>query len=176
MRLPAFLLRPLACWLIAMGKRRPPNFIIGGEENPYLLRWYLIPRNRWFNIYLHCFVRSDDDRALHDHPWPNLSLLLDGFYDEIVPADCADPSGRTFAKHRQPGQIVLRRATAAHRVVLFSNVNGIPKIVWSLFLTGPAQRDWGFWCPQRRFVHWKDFTSFHTTGKGDRVGPGCDAP
>ena len=35
----------------------------------YLSRWHIIPRNRYFNIYLHKFVGSDDDRALHDHPW-----------------------------------------------------------------------------------------------------------
>ncbi len=42
---------------------RKPDFIIGGPENPYLLRWYLIPQNRFFNVYLHKILRSDDDRA-----------------------------------------------------------------------------------------------------------------
>ena len=36
-----------------------------------------------FNLYLHEFSRSDDDRALHDHPWLfNLSVLLSGTYVE----------------------------------------------------------------------------------------------
>ena len=26
-------------------------------------------RNKIFNIYLHQIIRSDDDRALHDHPY-----------------------------------------------------------------------------------------------------------
>lgn len=26
--------------------------------------------------------RSDDDRALHDHPWVNMSILLEGTYTE----------------------------------------------------------------------------------------------
>jgi hypothetical protein len=66
---------------------RKPDFVIGDTDNPYLLRWYLTPwrdtykdipaaqRTRWQefvsrlpNVYLHCFMRSDDDRALHDHP------------------------------------------------------------------------------------------------------------
>lgn len=47
---------------------RAPDFYIGGNANPYLLRWWVIPRNRFFNVYLHKFLRDDDDRALHDHP------------------------------------------------------------------------------------------------------------
>jgi hypothetical protein len=49
--------------------KRRPDFIIGGADNPYLLRWWIIPRNRWCNVYLHKILRDDDPRALHDHPW-----------------------------------------------------------------------------------------------------------
>lgn len=41
-----------------------PHQIIPSADDPYLLRWYIIP----LNVYLHKFMRSDDDRALHDHP------------------------------------------------------------------------------------------------------------
>ncbi len=43
---------------------RKPDFTVigqGTEEVPYLQRWWVIPRNRWFNIYLHKFQHSDDD-------------------------------------------------------------------------------------------------------------------
>ncbi|SID67872.1 Protein of uncharacterised function (DUF550) [Mycobacteroides abscessus subsp. abscessus] len=61
--------------------RLEPHQPIGAEgEAPYLLRWYVIPRNRWLNIYLHKFLRDDDDRALHDHPWWFVSLMLWGQY------------------------------------------------------------------------------------------------
>src|SRR3546814_5856142 len=63
--------------------RRPPNFVIGGQQDPYMRRWWVIPRNRFINIYLHQVLRPDDDRALHDHPWINLSIILDGGYWEI---------------------------------------------------------------------------------------------
>ncbi|MGH8074261.1 MAG: hypothetical protein ACREO4_09325 [Lysobacter sp.] len=56
--------------------------IDGGPRRPYLTRWHVIPRNPWFNIYLHYFEHGDDDRALHDHPWRSWSLLLDGRYRE----------------------------------------------------------------------------------------------
>lgn len=65
---------------------RYPDMVIGEAIDPYLLRWWIIPRNRFFNIYLHKFMRSDDDRALHDHPWAwNLSLIIKGSYIEHMP-------------------------------------------------------------------------------------------
>ena len=62
--------------------------IDGGPRRPYLTRWHMIPRNPWFNIYLHFFVHGDDDRALHDHPWRSWSLLLDGGYREHTSEWC----------------------------------------------------------------------------------------
>lgn len=138
-------------------KMRNPDFVIGDVHDPYLLRWFVIPRNRWFNIYLHLFLRSDDDRALHDHPWVNLSVLLSGHYLEHLPGG--------IVKHRRRGQIVLRRASCAHRVEL---INGP---VWTLFLTGPKVRSWGFHCP-KGWRHWREFTN--TADDGATVGKGCD--
>ena len=134
--------------------RRPPDFIIGKPGSPYMRRWYVIPRNRWFNIYLHNIVRSDDNRALHDHPWWNLSILLKGSYREVTPDG-------TFV--RGAGSMVFRRATAAHRL----EVDGP---TWSLFITGRKVREWGFYCPQG----WKIWTSFVDMTNTGSVGPGCD--
>ncbi len=69
-------------WFEKLAASRPPDFIIGGKNDPYVRRWWIIPRNRFFNIYLHQFLHSDDDRALHDHPWVNFSYLLRGGYLE----------------------------------------------------------------------------------------------
>lgn len=138
--------------------RREPDFIIGRSDDPYLRRWWLIPRNRFFNIYLHEFLRSDDDRALHDHPWLNLSILLRGSYREWTPYR----DGlifRTFVA----GDFKFRRATAAHRIEV-----DYPCV--SLFVTGPRVREWGFHCPQG-WVHWKLFTA---PGNYGEIGRGCD--
>ena len=91
MRLPPFILRRLLAKANNI-MRRPPDFIIGEPANPYLIRWWVIPRNRWFNIYLHEIRRSDDDRALHDHPWLNCSILLHGGYFSI---HCSQPHLRS---------------------------------------------------------------------------------
>lgn len=132
---------------------RAPDFIIGTRESPYMRRWWVIPRNRRFNIYLHNIVRSDDDRALHDHPWWNVSILLRGYYREVTPDG-------VFTRGR--GSIVFRRAEASHRL----EVDGP---TWSLFITGPNVREWGFWCPQG-WKHWRKFVDMTDTGA---VGPGC---
>ena len=134
---------------------REPDFVVGGKENPYLLRWWIIPRNRFLNIYLHKFLRDDDDRALHDHPWWSLSLTLAGQYVEQD-----DHGRRTYRR----GAIRLRPATYRHRIELVEQ-----QPAWTLFVTGPRVREWGFHCPQG-WRHWKDFVS----KDGTEIGNGCN--
>lgn len=127
---------------------RPPDFIIGEKENPYLLRWWVIPRNRWFNIYLHKFLRDDDDRALHSHPWPFASFMLRGSYIEMLPGD--------RAILRRAGSIAFRRASHQHRVELLRIKDGKRIPCWTLVVTGPRVQTWGFFCP-KGFVPWYEF-------------------
>lgn len=154
---------------------RPPDFIIGGKDRPYIRRWWLIPRNRWFNVYLHQILRDDDDRALHDHPWWNISIILRGAYVEVVPDTRAIKTPFTrianlphVRKRRGPGSIVFRRATHAHRLELPIEGGGI-RFVWSLFITGPRVRDWGFHCPQG----WRSYREFVASDDPGSIGKGC---
>src|SRR4051812_39395778 len=88
---------------------RPPDFVVGDADRPYMLRWFVIARNRWFNIYLHKICRDDDDRALHDPPWASLSIILRGGYREIT------PSG---AKTYGVGHVIGRGSEYRHRLEL----------------------------------------------------------
>lgn len=145
---------------------REPDFIIIRKNNsPYMRRWYVIPRNRWFNIYLHNTLQDDDDFALHDHPWWNISVVLKGGYWEVTPRITPGSLQITslYQDHRRvwrrPGSIIFRRATDAHRLELerdsyMGTWNPItdrydwtkrPRPSWSLFITGPNHRTWGFW-------------------------------
>lgn len=158
-------LTKLSDHLVALHDRRPPDFIIGDAADPYLRRWWLIPRNRFFNVYLHEFLRSDDDRALHDHPWWNLSVLLRGNYIEVTPRRRQVPGAPTVVyRFREAGGVKFRFAGARHRILLNN------ERCWTLFITGPRIRDWGFWCPQG-FVPWQKFTAGEN---GEVVGKGCD--
>ena len=141
---------------------RPPDFVIGGDDDPYLLRWFVIPRNPIFNVYLHRFCRSDDDRACHDHPWPNASHLLRGEYTEhTIPQ-----GGINRREVLRAGVWRVRWSGAlAHRVELHAGE------CVTLFLTGPRYREWGFHCPDKGWVHWRDFTGDR---EGKTVGAGCE--
>jgi hypothetical protein len=147
-------LTDMAAWARAR-MLRDPDFIIGEPERPYLRRWWIVPRNEFQNLYLHEILRDDDDRALHDHPWRNTSLVLIGRYREIT------PSGSFI---REAGSLVERAATDSHRLEL---VDGQPCV--SLFFTGQKVREWGFHCPNG-WVHWRDFTA---GDDGSLVGRGC---
>lgn len=151
-----------------------PDMYIGGREDPYLLRWYLIPRNRFFNIYLHKFMRDDDDRALHDHPWPSLSIILKGGYIEwIFTKPELGAHSKQIGITRRRGQFIFRPAHHAHRIELLREMQGNWRKscpAWTLFITGPRIREWGFHCPQG-WRHWKEFTSPEDSAQ---IGRGCE--
>lgn len=144
----------MQCWASAT-MLRTPDFVIGEQLNPYLRRWWIVPRNEGCNVYLHEILRSDDDRALHDHPWDNVSMVIDGRYIEHTPDG-------SFA--RDAGSIVQRSATDSHRLEVLPGERAV-----SLFITGPKLREWGFHCPNG-WVHWRDFTGGEN---GELIGRGC---
>jgi hypothetical protein len=133
-----------------------PHVILHQNGQPYLIRRYVVPRNNYLNVYLHKFVRSDYDEALHDHPWWFISMILKGQYVEHQLA------GKM--SHRQAGSIAFRKATTMHRVELFYQDNQwklgegyTPVPVWTLVITGRRVREWGFACP-KGWCPWKEFT------------------
>jgi hypothetical protein len=167
--------------------QRPPDFTVNVEGVTYLRRWHLLPRNNWFNVYLHNMVHDDDPTALHDHPYVNLSIVWKGGYCEITAKDplsyfdldiYAHPvaSGYSAARQKQqakryqppwnavwrgPGSIIFRRSTDAHRLELDAPdgkdaMTSNRKPSWSLFVTGPRRRVWGFWLP----TGWVQYTDY----------------
>lgn len=142
-----------------------PHFVVGNQQ---LLRWYVLPRNPWLNIYLHKFQHDDEDRALHDHPWWFVSILLRGRYSEVVFVPGYEPLVQYI--HRRAPSIAFRPAVHKHRVTLPHNTNGTLHPAWTVVITGKVTRVWGFWCPQG-WVKWSDFLQ-----KGDdygQTGRGC---
>lgn len=150
--------------ILRWARARRPDFVIGGLDDPYLRRHWLLPRNKVFNVYVHEFLRSDDDRALHDHPWLfNCSILLEGMYWEHT--------SRGTRLHGT-GDWKFRWGAAAHRIELLRPLGNFGKPIhcWTLFITGPRCRQWGFHCP-KGWVHWKLFTATDDQGL---TGKGCD--
>lgn len=170
MRLPEWLRKRLFYRMMTVSLQRDPDFVIGTQDDPYMRRWWILPRNRFFNVYLHQLLRDDDDRALHDHPWPSCSIILSGGYVEVMPVRGGDPAHGPFLRERRlPGQVTFRGAWAAHRLEVVRDGVTLP-YSWSLFITGPRLREWGFHCP-RGWKRWQDFTRAGSPGE---IGPGCD--
>lgn len=208
-----------------VAETRPPDHIIGGFASPYMLRWWVCGRipadapgarvgsavgSKWaarrpfgISVYLHCFLRSDDDRAMHDHPWPWLSWILQGGYDEITPCAPEDDDAEWGGNYdegikrttRRAGSIAIRSARALHRVKLWPHetrrkyrdaapmgvsigeqdypAEGQP--CWTLFITWRYQRPWGFMC-SKGWVPWRKFAvDVNDPENAELRGVGCGA-
>ena len=150
--------------------RAPDEVIPTAAGGPYLRRWHVTPKGQGPATYLHHFLASDEDRALHDHPWDSIGIILAGSYMEHIadPArpGCFDPAPMTVV--RRAGDVVHRDASHTHRVELFADARG-PIECWTLFLVGARLRDWGFAC-EAGWVPWQRFTAPGPDG----LSRGCD--
>lgn len=144
---------------------RPPDFIIGDRSDPYMLRWWLIPRNPIFNVYLHKFQKDDEDRALHDHPWWSVSIAIS---NEWMQEHYLDRNGTIKTRLVGFGDVVFRSAKFAHRMA-------VPvKDATTIFITGPRIRTWGFLCGKNTPAGgWRPWHEFVARDKG-QIGRGCD--
>jgi len=125
--------------MTVLGTRFWEKNVIGNAKDPLLIRWILFRRES-FGVYLHKFCRSDYDKALHDHPWPFVSVILRNGYYEYHDQTT---DGTTECFWRRPGSVLLRPAEWRHRVELR---DGKPS--WSLILVGRRARKWGFFLPE----------------------------
>lgn len=125
-----------------------PHQLVGPPADPYLRRWFLVPRNRWGNVYLHQFLRSDDPDALHNHPWAFVSLCVWNSYVEVT------ESGR---RSRHPGSLAFRPARYTHRIEVTDSGSARRRTCWTVVVTGPKVQEWGFFCSPGRFVPWTQF-------------------
>ena len=128
----------------------PNKTIVNCDRQPYLRRWYLF-RTKPFAIFLHRFFRSDEDRALHDHPWPFITFILWRGYIEHTQTckenHCERPSHKS-AKRKWPMMVCYRPAEWRHRVEL---VKGKP--AWTIVFRFRERRMWGFW-ERTGFLPW----------------------
>ena len=101
---------------------------IGPADCYYLTRWVFT--FYFFSIRIHHWLHSDDLRYHHDHPWYFLTFIIKGGYTDI------SPDGDDVVS---AGSVRLRSPYHKHSVKV--NDGGC----WSVMLTGPEIRTWGFW-------------------------------
>lgn len=184
--------RTLVNWLIARAKRTPYFHLQHADGSEYMGRWWLVPYQYghpldcWRNplgwllqqfgiaVRVHHIATPDLDRALHDHPWDFISVVLRGGYLEARPvtiSPCFDftadpqmypgrvcyagPGGEAVTHtERLAGSIGYRRATDRHRIV------AVRPDTYTLFITFRKVQWWGFYTPMGK-VYYRDYASAH---------------
>lgn len=101
---------------------------LGLPECPYVIRWKV--ETALGSVRLHHWLSPDDDRARHDHPWWFVTLVLRGGYTDVSPGG---------DEHLRAGSVRYRPALHRHTVV--PDKGG----AWTVIVTGPKSRSWGFW-------------------------------
>jgi hypothetical protein len=113
------------------------------EKGVYVRRWRI--ETPFFSIRLHHWLHSDDNRSLHDHPWWFISFIFRGGY--------TDQGTEIRSIHRAPS-LVYRSAQHKHWVEV--HLDGC----WSIILTGPKVRRWGFWLKNKFIVSYRYFYKY----------------
>ena len=104
------------------------NEPLGLPECPFVFRW--IAETPLMSFRIHHWTGPDDDRAFHDHPWWFWTLVVSGGYTDRNPAG-NDHLGRFSVRFRK----------AHHRHTVIPDDGG----AWTILVTGPVSRSWGFW-------------------------------
>ena len=132
----------------SMAKHLPCHVIPGSDRSVYLRRYGVADLPDGGHVYLHRIERSDEDDALHSHPWSaNALILVEGYREELRVVDVTCPTGFDIERHRfKPGDVNSIEADTFHRIDL---IDGRP--AWTILLTGPkiaradGEASWSFW-------------------------------
>ncbi len=110
----------------------------------YLIRYYLLLRDRArfpFNVFIHKFVKGDDDKDVHDHPWGFAHIILSGGYWEYVLEDPEDENNTNVRKvWRGAGYWNIAGPDHRHRIELRPGTKP-----WTIFIPFKQSNEWGFW-------------------------------
>ena len=130
----------------------------------------------WIGARVHHIQSSDDDRALHNHPWGFLTLILRGSYVETQMAPwivktgrdsrgwSTETIGKTMVDVRRrtfsTGSLRYCRANTFHMLHLPPGGEAV-----TLFITFPKSQGWGFLFKRRTIPHDK----FEHIGNGSGI-------
>jgi len=119
-----------------------------GNPDHLLITRYRIVTTPWFGIMVHALESPDSTRHLHNHPWPFLTVILRGGYDQLispslehaVQAEQAEGTKHQVpTKVMRPGSFGWMTRRGFHAI---ARLHRYP--TWTLFITGPRGGDWGF--------------------------------
>lgn len=108
------------------------NDPLGKKECPYAYRWVF--NFGLFSIRIHKWIRSDDKRYFHDHPWSFITFVLKGSYTDVSP-NKKDDLNRWSIRYRK----------STHKHYVKVKKGG----ALTLLVTGPQTKNWGFWIKKK---------------------------
>jgi len=112
-----------------------------GMVNPWRRPFTWVLQKLGIAVRVHEILRSDTGRDPHDHPWPYLTVILRGGYEE---QRFDDKGNVTSVKWHGPGSILYRPAGSWHKLVLPGRQGEPCEPCTTLFITGPKAQRWGF--------------------------------
>jgi hypothetical protein len=126
------------------------------EKGVYLKRWVI--ETPLFSIRLHHWLHSDDTRSFHDHPWNFYSFIFRGAYTDVSP----DPV-LNLSNHLE-GKLVFDRLSAPAFTYRRANHKHYVRVdeggCWSILVTSPKIRRWGFWLRDKFVISYRYFYRF----------------
>jgi hypothetical protein len=137
---------------------------LGRPECPYLYRWTLVLFG--YTIRLHHWIRSDDNRFFHDHACNLISIILKGWYYNVIPLNDTDLDTKKGIKIKARAWHPWY-ANAKNKHYLEIPEGG----AWTLLLQGKPYHKWGFyvnnhkWRPLRYFSKYGIIQDDKYTGK-----------
>jgi hypothetical protein len=169
--------------IVAHAKKTPYFHITNKDGTPYMYRWWITKpsavRGGW-SARVHEIVSSDDDRALHDHPWDFYSIILKGSYFEVFKEfdsleaatswEWAHPDANlslryeretkryTLGLQRVAGDLNANTPGTFHRIRLEKDTKGREIPATTLFISGPRVNSWGFMVDGKK-VPWREYLS-----------------
>jgi hypothetical protein len=110
-----------------------PHRELGWSEIGEEFTRYTLLKTSFAKVFLHRLVCPVWPRRQHDHPWNYVAIILYGGYAERV--QLGDHATYEWCR---PGRVLFRSAVHAHSVTTKD------RPCWSLVITGPKRREWGF--------------------------------
>lgn len=108
-------------------------------------------------LVLHYILLPDDDGALHDHPAPFRTTVIDGGYTEFLPPlgwSPHDPLGPEYGARERTVRLM---DTIDHEAADLHSIGRVIPGTWTLVRIGQRCRKWGFHAPGREWKYWRDY-------------------
>lgn len=150
-----------ACWEAALATPHGGT-IIGKDDDPYMLRVYLMPKcfvPGFSDVYLHYFMRSDE-RNPHNHPCVSCtSRILTQGYKEFRLHNAGKPEQEWSEQVLLAGYENRLTRKDYHRIELLCERKGC----WTVFVAGPRvpgdpNLAWGFFdLDKKEHIPWSQY-------------------